>query len=129
MNEQQQLSGEEMERELVSAGWERKMIRIWRAPNGSLHLGPHGAWRKMRNAMSTQDHVDRSNGRERLNARAMKIRLDIEQIFIDCASWNDNSKARQEGCDPIDADPDGQMRRLADGLDRTIVAEAERQAH
>jgi hypothetical protein len=54
--------------------------------------------------------------------------MEIEQIFIDCASWNDNSKARKAGAEAINPDPDGQMRRVADGLDKFIAAEEQRLA-
>lgn len=56
--------------------------------------------------------------------RARRLRHDIEQIFTDCASWNDNSVSRRNGAASIDPDPDGQLRRMADGLDRMLAAEA-----
>lgn len=49
------------------------------------------------------------------------MRHQIEQMFIDCASWNENSIARKNGSDRVDPDPDGSMRRLADGLDRMLA--------
>lgn len=38
---------ERWRRELRAAGWEERTHFAWRAPNGSLHLGPHGAWHTM----------------------------------------------------------------------------------
>lgn len=61
--------------------------------------------------------------RQRIIARAVVQRAEIEQIFTDIASWNDNSTARQQGAEAIDPDPDGSLRRLADGLDRMLAAE------
>lgn len=61
-----------------------------------------------------------------LVARARKLRADIEQIFTDAASWNDNSRARKNGAAPINPDPDGSLRRMAEGLDKTLAAEASR---
>lgn len=37
-------------RELIAAGWTQYKPTIWRDPRGYLHLGPFGAWRKMRAA-------------------------------------------------------------------------------
>ena len=34
--------------ELKAAGWKPKSPTIWQAPDGKLWLGPHGAWKKMR---------------------------------------------------------------------------------
>ena len=61
--------------------------------------------------------------------RTRRLRAEIEMIFTTAASWNDNSKARQQGAAPIDPDPDGQMRRIADGLDRTLAAEGDGPDH
>lgn len=122
------LSIEDMEIELRRAGWEQKTSYIWRAPNGALFLGPTGAWRTMRRVTTPLDLHDRQTGRDRMLARGMRLRLEIEQIFIDCAAWNDNSEARQEGAEPIDPDPDGQMRRIADGLDKHHAQESQRKA-
>lgn len=37
------------ERELKAAGWTCTQYKlVWTAPNGTQHLGPFGAWRKMR---------------------------------------------------------------------------------
>lgn len=61
--------------------------------------------------------------RQRIIARAIVQRAEIEQIFVDIDSWNKNSTARKNGADAIDPDPDGKLRRMADGLDRMIAAE------
>lgn len=120
------ISIEEMVDELKRVGWTAKTSTIWRAPNGALFLGPTGAWRRMRRVMSVQDRIDDENGRSRILQRAMKQRVEIEQIFTDIASWNDNSTARKNGAEPIDPDPDGALRRMADGLDRMLSSEASR---
>ncbi len=59
--------------------------------------------------------------RARLVARALVERADIEQIFTDIAYWNDNVRKPREA--PIDPDPGGILRRLADGLDRMLADE------
>ena len=59
--------------------------------------------------------------RARLIRRARALRAEIEQVFTDCASWNDNH--RKPGEPPIDADPDGSLRRMADALDRLLAME------
>lgn len=38
------------ESDLLAAGWTRKGITIWQAPNGALFRGPFGAWCAMRQA-------------------------------------------------------------------------------
>lgn len=53
--------------------------------------------------------------RRRIINNARKLRANIEQIFIDCASWNDNARKPDDA--PIDPDPFGEMRRMADQLD------------
>ncbi len=113
---------DEMADELVRAGSTKKTSTIWRAPNGTLHLGPAGAWRKLKRTPSVFDQRAQATGRVLIIRRAMKLRVEIEQIFTDAASWNDN--ARQPGDEPIDADPDGKLRRIADGLDRMLEREA-----
>lgn len=70
--------------------------------------------------MSEMKRIDPE--RQRIVARAMTLRADIEQIFIDCASWNDNARKPDE--ETIDCDPDGKLRRIADGLDLFLVTEA-----
>jgi hypothetical protein len=34
--------------ELKAAGWIAKTNVIWKAPDGRLYIGPHGAWKHMR---------------------------------------------------------------------------------
>lgn len=110
--------------DLKAAGWVPKTSVIWRSPSGALFLGPAGAWRRMKGLASVIQQRDLGTGRQRLIDRAMHIRVEIEQIFIDCASWNDNARKPDE--ELIDSDADGKLRRMADGLDRMLVAEAER---
>jgi hypothetical protein len=57
--------------------------------------------------------------RASLTQRARDLRAEIEQMFTDAASWNDN--ARPPGVAPLNPDPDGQMRRIADELDRWLA--------
>ena len=60
--------------------------------------------------------------RARIIAEARRIRAEIEQLFTDAVSWNDN--VRRPGELPIDPDdPVGQLRHIADGLDRMLAAE------
>ena len=108
----------EMAAELILAGWTEKTRAIWRAPNGTLHLGPAGAWRLMKRTPRTVDEE-----RARIIRNAMKLRVEIEQTFTDIASWNDN--ARKPGEPPIDADPNGDLRLLADGIDGMMKHEIE----
>lgn len=115
---------DDMAIELRRAGWTAQTSYIWRAPNGSLHLGPAGAWRTMKRVESVLDRHDRESGRRRMLARAMRIRVEIEQIFTDCASWNDNARKPED--EPINCDEDGTLRRMADGLDRMLESEAHR---
>lgn len=35
-------------RELLAAGWKRRSLTTYEAPNGTLFLGPHGAWKAMK---------------------------------------------------------------------------------
>lgn len=59
--------------------------------------------------------------RSRILQRLQITRGEIEQIFTDIASWNDN--ARQGDEQPIDPDPDGQLRKMADWIDRVLEDE------
>lgn len=61
---------------------------------------------------------------QRLVKTAQKMNRNIEQIFIDCASWNEN--ARKPDMTPIDPDPDGRLRKAQKML-RDFVAEAQRE--
>lgn len=119
-----ELSIEEKADELRRGGWTSKTATIWRAPNGSLHLGPAGAWRKLKQTPSVFDQSAQASGRLVILNRAMRLRVDIEQIFIDTAHWNVHARP---ACDErIDPDPDGKLRRMADGLDRMLATEAAR---
>lgn len=60
--------------------------------------------------------------RARLVERARVLRGEIEQVFTDVAHWNDEVRKADEA--PIDPDPDGRLRRMADGLDRLLEDEA-----
>jgi hypothetical protein len=42
------LTVEQMEGELLLAGWKRRHRWLWASPGGALYLGPAGAWRVMR---------------------------------------------------------------------------------
>jgi hypothetical protein len=48
--------------------------------------------------------------RARLLARASKNLAEVNQIFIDVASWNENARKPHEA--PIDPDPDGMLAEL-----------------
>lgn len=60
--------------------------------------------------------------RDQIIAEARVTRGEIEQIFIDCAYWNEHVRKPCEA--PIDPDPDGLMRKLANGLDRMLAADS-----
>ena len=62
--------------------------------------------------------------REQLVATAGQLRREIARLFADAKAWNDYARAR--GVPLIDPDPDGALRRMADGLDRMLAAEAQR---
>jgi hypothetical protein len=42
-----QTQPEQMRVQLLAAGWRPVSQSIWKHPNGSLYLGPYGAWKKM----------------------------------------------------------------------------------
>jgi hypothetical protein len=112
---------DQMIAELKAAGWTPQTATIWRDPAGALWLGPAGAWRMLKKGFVFS--VDFSS-RQDIVSRAMKLRVEIEQIFTDCASWNANARKPDEPL--IDCDPDGELRRVADQLDRLLAAEAQR---
>ena len=62
-----------------------------------------------------------SNERAAIIARARNTRAEIAQIFADADHWN-RLHVPWKG-KPIDPDPDGQLKRIADGLDRMLEAE------
>lgn len=39
---------EQKTHELEAAGWHKKRAGVWQSPSGALFLGPHGAWKAMR---------------------------------------------------------------------------------
>lgn len=48
--------------QLQQAGWIPKTRILWIAPNGTLHLGPHGAWKTMTELKESQvpaDHCEK----------------------------------------------------------------------
>lgn len=57
--------------------------------------------------------------RDRIVGNAKRTRAKIEELFVDAAYWNEH--VRQPTEEPIDPDPDGVLRRLADGLDRMLA--------
>lgn len=64
---------------------------------------------------------DRKATQAALIARAKKMRAGIQQIFDDAAHWN-SVHTPWKGA-PIDPDPDGELRRIADGIDRMLAAD------
>ncbi len=59
--------------------------------------------------------------RQSLIGRVKKLKAEIEQIFIDAAHWNENVRSADES--PIDPDPDGQLKKILDGINRTLEKE------
>lgn len=59
--------------------------------------------------------------RTELIARMRHLRREIEQIFDDAAHWNEYTRKPSEA--PIDPDPDGQLRRIADAFDAALAGE------
>lgn len=54
-------------------------------------------------------------------ARARKLRAEIAQTFADAEHWN-RVHVPWKG-KPIDPDPDGQLQRIAEGIDRMLAHE------
>lgn len=75
-----------------------------------IHLGTY-----LRAALTDADKHQRGI----ILANARQIRHDIEQIFIDGAEWN-RTHPNEE---PVDVDPDGDLRGLADQLDAFLLAQ------
>jgi hypothetical protein len=50
--------------ELEEAGWRQETRFVWRAPDGTFHVGPHGAWKKMKrwNAAIPTEAAQHSEG-------------------------------------------------------------------
>ncbi len=59
--------------------------------------------------------------RAALIARAVAQRAEIQQFFDDVARWNQRNVPWKGK--PIDPDPDGQLQRLADSIDRMLANE------
>lgn len=66
----------------------------------------------------------RGKHREQIVAGVRRSLKDIEQYFVDVASWNDN--ARKPGEEPIDPDPTGDMGKIRDGYRAFLKAEDSR---
>ncbi len=67
-----------------------------------------------------------STTREELVARMRRIRRGIEEIFIDTDYWNEY--VRKPSVVPIDIDPDGKLRSLANAFDQALAKEDELKA-
>ena len=65
-----------------------------------------------------RDEAERHQ-RGMLMANGRRMRADIEQIFRDVDHWNRTHPDE----DPIDPDPDGTLRQLADEIDALLLAE------
>ena len=65
-------------------------------------------------SIASDSHAD-------LIARARKIRADIAQLFAEAGHWN-RVNVPWKG-PAINPDPDGQLKRLAVGLDQLLVVE------
>jgi hypothetical protein len=59
--------------------------------------------------------------RARIIHRLRETRAEVEQIFIDTDHWNQCVRKPNE--QPIDPDPDGEMRRLSDAIARVLAAD------
>ncbi len=46
-----------------------------------------------------------------------RLRASIEQMFIDAVKWNDGR------VDPVDPDPNGEMRKMADSIDAVLATD------
>jgi hypothetical protein len=62
-----------------------------------------------------------SNSRAASIARARTLRSEIAQLFADAERWN-SIHVPWKG-PPIDPDPDGHLRKIADDLDRMLAAD------
>lgn len=87
---------------------------------GSRHSYPAG----IRLTGWTLAPLTKDTARAEMIARVRKLRGEIADHFGTIAHWNDRVRAADE--EPIDPDPDGQLQRIADGLDRTLAAEVAR---
>lgn len=66
-----------------------------------------------------------SDRRASIVARASKLRQEIAQQFADAEHWN-RVNVPWKG-EPIDPDPDGRLRRIANGIDRMLAGEARKE--
>lgn len=57
--------------------------------------------------------------RTRIIARFRRLKAEIEQGFIDCEVWNDTVRKPNEA--PMNFDPFGEMRRMADAIDEMLA--------
>lgn len=57
--------------------------------------------------------------RAELFQRMRRHRAEVEQIFIDVEHWNRIHPDEE----PLDPDPDGTMRRIADAYDKALAIE------
>lgn len=57
--------------------------------------------------------------RRRILRRLKKLRREIEIDFNTAAYWNEHVRKSDE--EPIDPDPFGEMRRLADAIDKLLA--------
>jgi len=54
--------------------------------------------------------------------RAAKLRAEIEKLFADIVAWNDHRLKDWQS--EIDPDPDGNLKRIADSLERLVAQDA-----
>jgi uncharacterized coiled-coil DUF342 family protein len=52
---------------------------------------------------------------------AKRIRAECQQIFTDCEHWNSNVRKPHEA--QIDPDPDGQLKRTIQAVDKMLEGE------
>jgi hypothetical protein len=57
--------------------------------------------------------------RQAIIKKARNIRKEIAQIFLDAEHWNGTHPNEE----PINPDPDGQLKRMTQGLDATLEGE------
>lgn len=65
--------------------------------------------------------LERDAARAELIARAKATRAGIQEIFDDAAHWNSRNVPWKGS--PIDPDPDGQLRRIVEGIDKMLANE------
>ena len=57
--------------------------------------------------------------RDKLIQRFTKLRAEIRQLFLDIEHWNSIHPDEK----PIDPDPDGRLKRMADAIDKMLARE------